>query len=153
MAQGCRYEEQLREACNLVVEGLKLKDRGDLAWRLVYQSRSGPPSQPWLEPDVCDYLRQLHASGSAADVVIVPIGFLSDHIEILFDLDVQAHQVCRERGLHMVRARTVGTHPAFVRLLRELILERIGQLPQRRALGKLGPSHDVCLEGCCPSGR
>jgi ferrochelatase len=119
----------------------------------VYQSRSGPPSQPWLEPDVCDYLRQLHASGGAADVVIVPIGFLSDHIEILYDLDVQARQVCRERGLRMVRAKTVGTHPAFVRLIRELILERMGEVADRRALGKLGPSHDVCPEGCCPSGR
>ncbi len=153
MAQGCRYEEQLREASSLVVEGLKLRDWGDFSWRLVYQSRSGQPSQPWLEPDVRDYLRKLHASGSVADVVIVPIGFLSDHIEILFDLDVQARQVCRERGIPMVRAETVGTHPAFVRLIRELILERTGELPDRRALGKLGPSHDVCPEGCCPSGR
>jgi ferrochelatase len=151
MAQGCRYEEQLREASRLVVEGLKLRDWGDFSWRLVYQSRSGPPSQPWLEPDVCDHLKQLHASGSTADVVLVPIGFLSDHIEILYDLDVQARQVCRERGMHMVRAQTVGTHPAFVRLIRELILERIGELPQRRSLGKLGPSPDVCPEACCPT--
>jgi ferrochelatase len=153
MAAGCRYEEQLREASSLVVEGLKFRGLGDYAWRLVYQSRSGPPSQAWLEPDVCEHLRQLHAAGTVRDVVVVPIGFLSDHIEVLFDLDVQARQLCQERGMNMVRAATVGTHPAFVNMVRELIEERLGTISQRRALGKLGPSHDVCPENCCPSGR
>lgn len=152
MAEGCRYEEQLREASRLVVDGLRAAGLGEYPWRLVYQSRSGPPSQPWLEPDVCDHLKELH-SAHVQDVVVVPVGFLSDHIEILFDLDKQAAAVCRERGLNMVRAATVGTHPAFVRMIRDLIQERMSDQPDRRYVGKLGPSHDVCPEHCCPSGR
>ena len=93
-------------------------------------------------------MRELHTAG-VQDVVLVPIGFLSDHIEILFDLDTEARALCDERGLHMVRSRTVGTHPAFVRMIRELILERMLPDYPRRWVGKLGPSHDVCAEGCC----
>ena len=148
MASSCRYELQLREACRLVSERVERSD-----WRLVYQSRSGPPSQPWLEPDVGDAIRQLQAAGDVRDVVIVPIGFLSDHMEILFDLDTEARQLCQELGLSMVRAQTVGTHPAFVRMIRELILERLSDHPQRRALGNIEPAPDVCAIGCCPSGR
>lgn len=148
MAGNCRYVEQLTEACRLVSERL-----GHANWRLVYQSRSGPPNQPWLEPDVCDALRELHAADGTRDVVIAPIGFLSDHVEILFDLDTEARQLCDELGLNMVRAETVGTHPAFVKMIRELILERTTAGAERLCLGAMPPNPDVCLPGCCASGR
>jgi ferrochelatase len=148
MASGCNYEAQLKEASRLVAERV-----GWTNWRLVYQSRSGPPSQPWLEPDVCDYLQQVHDECIAEQVVIVPVGFVSDHMEVLFDLDTEAKELCERLELPMVRAGTVGTHPIFVSALRELIVERMSDSPERKALGKLGPSHDVCPEDCCLSGR
>jgi protoporphyrin/coproporphyrin ferrochelatase len=147
MAQGCRYESQLREACRLVAEAV-----GCSNWQLVYQSRSGPPSQRWLEPDIRDWLRSANGAG-ATDVAIVPIGFISDHVEVIYDLDMEARATCEEIGINMVRAATVGTHPRFIRMIRELIVERIEGSAERPALGTLGPSPDVCLEGCCPSGR
>ena len=147
MASGCGYELQLRESCRLVAEAFP-----QLPWRLVYQSRSGPPTQPWLEPDVCTYLRELKEQSDVTDVVLVPIGFISDHIEVLFDLDTDARDVCTEIGVNMVRAKTVGTHPRFVRMIRELILERMHGA-EKLSLGQLGPSHDVCPTDCCPSGR
>ncbi len=147
MANGCDYAVQLSEASRLVTENL-----GQFNSVLVYQSRSGPPSQPWLEPDICDYLKEVHASGQFTDVVIVPIGFISDHIEILFDLDTEARHVCDEFGLNMVRAKTVGTHPVFISMIRELISERVCGT-ERRCLGAMGPSLDVCPDRCCPSGR
>lgn len=147
MAGGCDYEAQLRESCRLVAEALP-----EHPWELVFQSRSGPPTQPWLEPDVCDYLRELHAGKQVADVVIAPIGFISDHLEVLFDLDVEAAALCQELGLNMVRAATVGTHPRFVRMIRELIEERV-RGTERLCLGRLGPNHDVCPTDCCLSGR
>jgi ferrochelatase len=118
---------------------------------LVYQSRSGPPTQPWLEPDIADHLRQLAAGGAAKDVVIVPIGFISDHMEVLFDLDTEARHVCEELGLNMVRAGTVGTHPEILRMIKDLIIERMTPGADRPALGSLGPSHDVCPVDCCPA--
>lgn len=147
MASGCSYEAQLKESCRLVAEGF-----GEQTWRLVYQSRSGPPTQPWLEPDVCDYLRDLRAEGRVTDVILSPIGFISDHMEVLFDLDTEAKDVCAELGLKMIRAGTVGTHPRFIRMIRELITERTS-LAERQCIGQLGPSHDVCPIDCCPSGR
>ena len=147
MAAGCAYEDQLKEACRLVAEGLTVQ-----SWRLVYQSRSGPPTQPWLEPDVCDYLRELSEQGSVTDVVIAPIGFTSDHMEVLFDLDTEARDLCAEIGLNMVRAGTVGTHPRFIRMIRELVLERTSGT-ERVCIGEMGPNHDVCPEDCCLSGR
>lgn len=147
MASGCRYEAQLQESCRLVSEQLGRSD-----WALVYQSRSGPPTQPWLEPDVCDYLRQAHQDGLKS-VVVVPIGFLSDHIEVLYDLDTEARGVCEELGIAMVRAATVGIHPKFIDMICQLIAERLTDQPQRLALGSHGPSHDVCPVDCCLSGR
>jgi ferrochelatase len=147
MAQTSDYEKQLAETARLVAERL---GRNEKEWRLVYQSRSGPPSQPWLEPDILDYLRE-HKSGTASsDVVIAPIGFVSDHMEVLFDLDEQARELCAEIGLHMVRAATVGTHPRFISMIRELIVERMGGILERPALGVLGPRADVCAVDCCP---
>ncbi len=142
MADGCQYERQLQESSRLVAEYSNIKN-----WSLVYQSRSGPPMQPWLEPDVRDYLDELNAQ-RINQIVIMPIGFVSDHMEVMFDLDVEAREKCAELGINMVRASTVGTHPKFVSMIRELILERAYDL-QRRAIGKLPASHDVCPPDCC----
>lgn len=147
LASTSRYEEQLTETCRLVAEAVGLpRDR----WKLVYQSRSGRPTDPWLEPDILDYLDVLKASGAPA-VVIDPLGFLSDHLEVLFDLDEEAHQKCEAIGLPMARAATVGTDPRFVGMLRELIVERMTGMAERRAVGPFGPSHDVCPWNCCPA--
>lgn len=142
MADHCDYAQQIAESSRLVTEAL-----GRTNFDVVYQSRSGPPQQPWLEPDVCDALRAAAGQGSR-DVVVVPIGFLSDHVEVLYDLDVEARGVADELGLNLVRAGTVGSHPEFVRMIRELILERTADAPPR-ALGRYGPSHDVCPDDCC----
>jgi ferrochelatase len=144
MATGCSYEHQLGDACRLVAEGARHAN-----WRLVYQSRSGSPSLPWLEPDICDFIAQRHASEPLADIMIVPIGFISDHMEVLYDLDIEARELCNRLGIRMVRASTVGTHPRFVRMIRELIVERMTGQSERPALGALGPSHDICPENCC----
>ncbi len=146
MAENCDYQAQLLEACQLVAERV-----GHERWRLVFQSRSGPPTQSWLEPDIGDYLRELK-EGGASDVVIAPIGFVSDHMEVLYDLDTEARRLSAEIGLNMVRAATVGTHPTFIKMVRELILERTDPNTIRRALGTRGPSHDVCPPGHCMMG-
>jgi ferrochelatase len=147
MARASAYELQLREASRLVADAA-----GVASWDLVYQSRSGPPQVPWLEPDICDHLEAL-AGRAVRDAVILPIGFLSDHIEVRYDLDTEARQKAEELGLNLIRARTVGTAPAYVAMLRELIEERMVDRPERRALGPLGPSHDICPIDCCPDGR
>ena len=145
MAETSRYVEQVEEACRLVAERC-----GRRPYRLVYQSRSGPPGQPWLGPDILDYLRELAAAGSPGDVVVAPIGFISDHMEVVYDLDTEAAQLCRRLGLRMIRAETVGSDPRFAAMIRELVLERMGAAP-KRALGPCGPSHDICPEDCCPA--
>lgn len=143
MARGCQYESQLKETLHLVREQV-----GDFPAALVYQSRSGPPSQPWLEPDIGAHLRSLAADGHITDVVVVPFGFMSDHLEVLYDLDYEARQLCDALGLRMVRALTPGTHPRFIAMLRELILERTAGAPPRAA-GSLAPWPDVCPDNCC----
>jgi ferrochelatase len=142
MAQTSDYQKQLNESCRLVSENLGLS-----GWRLVYQSRSGPPGQPWLEPDIGDTLRALEPGDP---VVVVPIGFISDHMEVLYDLDTEARAIADQRGLHMVRAATVGVHPKFLSMIGELILEKMGR-GEPRAVGKYGPSQDVCRAECCPA--
>lgn len=146
MAENCEYETQLTETCRLVAEGLCFDPK---QWRLVYQSRSGRPQDPWLEPDIRDHLANLKTEG-VLDVVVMPIGFVSDHLEVQFDLDVEARQACEQLGLTLVRASTVGTHPRFVAMLRELIQERLSEAPVQQSIGHFGPSHDVCPEACCP---
>lgn len=141
-----RYLEQLHEACRLVSEGF-----GREIHTLVFQSRSGPPNQPWLEPDVRDHLRAIAAQEGSRDVVVVPIGFISCHMEVMFDLDTQAKEVANTLGLHMERAHTAGIHPKFIAMIRDLIVERMEQRPERPALGALGASHDVCPADCCPA--
>ena len=148
MADGCQYEAQLRDAGRLVADAVGHSD-----WTLVYQSRSGPPDQPWLEPDVCDYLRQVKQAGRISDVVLVPIGFTSDHMEVVYDLDTEARQVCDQIGLNMVRAAAVGTHRRFVSMIRQLIQERMSSTGDRPALGALGPAPDICPANCCPPPR
>jgi ferrochelatase len=131
MARVSAYEAQLREACQLVA-----RQAGAREWELAYQSRSGSPTQPWLGPDIGERLR---AQESRA-VVVAPIGFISDHMEVLYDLDVEARALAETLGITMVRAGTAGVHPAFVHMVRELVAER---MPDRAA-------PDVCPAGCCP---
>lgn len=150
MANNCRYVAQLQETARLVAEGV-----GIPAWELVFQSRSGPPQQPWLEPDVCQRIEELASQGELTEVVVQPIGFLSDHMEVMFDLDYEAKSVCEARGLRFHRAGTLGHHPQFVSMIRELVEERLHGVP-KRYLGQMGPSHDVCPTDCClytPTGR
>ena len=144
MARNCAYQEQLREACRLVSQRV---DRSD--WQLVYQDRSGPPSQPWLEPDLPDYLRELGQRIPGGDLVIVPIGFVCEHMETVYSLDVAARAVCEELGLNMVRAAVAGCHPSFVAMVRQLIQERIDPASPRLALGAHGPFPDQCPSDCC----
>jgi ferrochelatase len=144
MAENCQYAQQLLEASSLVSAAL-----GRSGDPLVYQSRSGPPTQPWLGPDILEHLREVGRTGQVRDVVIVPIGFVSDHMEVLYDLDTEARQLCGELGLNMVRAAAVGTNPGFARMVRELILERIEENSGRPCVGNLGPWPDVCPAGCC----
>jgi ferrochelatase len=146
MARSCGYEAQLEETARLVAEAT-----GAERYALVYQSRSGPPQVPWLGPDICDHLRVLHERGARA-AVVAPIGFLSDHIEILYDLDVEAREVAGVLGLDLVRAETVGTHPAFVAAVCDLIEERLDPGRSRQAVGKHGPASDRCAAGCCLPG-
>jgi ferrochelatase len=137
-----RYVTQLTEAAGLVA-GIV----GDHPWRLVYQSRSGPPSQPWLGPDVNDYLAELAAAGAPA-AVLVPVGFVSDHMEVLHDLDAEAAETAARLGLPVQRAATPGTDPRFVAMITELMRERLdGAAPA--ALGRLGPGRDACPADCC----
>jgi protoporphyrin/coproporphyrin ferrochelatase len=142
MAANSDYEAQINEAGLLIAAELNVKN-----WQVVYQSRSGSPAQPWLGPDVCDHLKQLRAEG-VTEVVIAPIGFVSDHMEVIYDLDVEAQQLANEIGVNMRRAETAGTHPAFVRMIRELMMERINN-ETPRYLGSRGANHDVCLPDCC----
>ena len=126
------------------------------AWDLVYCSRSGPPSQPWLEPDVNDHLRALAADG-VRDVVVVPIGFISDHMEVIFDLDTEAAATAAELGMQFARAATAGDHPAFVGGLVDLMVERAaaarGEEPVRPVVGDGPVGWYDCQPGCCPNLR
>jgi ferrochelatase len=146
MATNCDYQAQLLETCRLVAEGA-----GHKRWQLVFQSRSGSPMQPWLEPDICDHLRELKRAG-ATDAVVAPVGFISDHMEVLYDLDTEAQAVAQEIGLNLIRAATVGTHPTFINMIRDLIVERMTGNPARPALGTRGAKEDVCPADCCLMG-
>lgn len=145
MAAHSEYAAQLEETGRLIAEAL-----GVTNWKVVYQSRSGSPSQPWLGPDICDHLRDLDGA-SVKDVVVAPIGFVSDHMEVVYDLDVEAQQLAAELGMKMTRAATAGTHPSFVKMIRELVLERVDNAPAR-FLGSRGVSHNICPADCCLAG-
>lgn len=146
MANTSDYVKQLTESCRLTAERLNLDPS---RWKLVYQSRSGRPEDPWLEPDILDFIRELHGNGRRS-LVISPVGFLSDHMEVLYDLDDAAKHLCDETGVHMSRARTPGVHPQFVGMIRKLIQERL-QGTEKECVGLFGPNHDVCPVDCCPA--
>jgi len=146
MANSCDYVLQLEEVRKLVSARLGITNDA-----LVYQSRSGAPGQPWLEPDILDYLREVKARSLASSVVLAPVSFISDHMEVLYDLDIEARQLCDSLPLPMARAKTVGVHPKFIGMIRELIVERTDPGIERRALGSLGARRDVCEENCCPA--
>lgn len=133
MAANCDYAAQLAQTGSVIAQVLKIDK-----WELVYQSRSGSPAQPWLGPDVCDHLKALRGM-DVEEVIVAPIGFVSDHMEVVYDLDVEAQKVADEIGMKLVRARTAGTHPAFVRMIRELMVERIE--------GVVPPA--ICEASCC----
>jgi ferrochelatase len=134
MAEFSPYVRQLKEASAAVAAWC-----GMGSWTLVYQSRSGPPSQPWLAPDICDYLREQHAAG-VRSVIICPIGFISDHMEVLYDLDTEARALCDELGMKMVRAGTAGSHPKLISMLRDMVLNSAAS-----------PVLGYCEAGCCPA--
>jgi len=133
MAANCDYVAQLTKTGSLIARALEIEN-----WQLVYQSRSGSPMQPWLGPDVCDHLKGLRTEG-VTNVVVAPIGFVSDHMEVVYDLDVEARKVAHEIGMKMVRAATAGTHPSFVRMIRKLVMERVNN--------EVAPN--LCAPDCC----
>jgi len=142
-------------AQHLAVAEVVMTESGDgQDWSLVYQSRSGPPSMPWLEPDINDSITELAAKGVKA-VVIVPLGFVSDHMEVKWDLDTEAMETSEENGVFAVRVPTPGVHAAYVTGLVDLVLERRDGVPvaDRPAMTDLGPWYDVCRPGCCENVR
>ena len=147
---GGAYEAQHRAVAEVVVRATS----PDIDWSLVYQSRSGPPTQPWLDPDINDAMRDLAAAGTRA-FVIVPLGFVSDHMEVKWDLDTEAMETAEELGVFATRVPTPGIHPAYVSGLVDLVLERVNGTPteDRPALTELGPWYDVCRSGCCENVR
>ncbi|MCU1405899.1 MAG: ferrochelatase [Glaciihabitans sp.] len=147
-AQHLAVAEVVMAAAGPVVE------TGAVTWDLVYQSRSGPPSMPWLEPDINDAITNLAAAGTKA-VIIVPLGFVSDHMEVKWDLDTEALDTAAELGVFAVRVPTPGTHGAYVAGLVDLVMERVNGTPtaERPALTELGPWYDVCRSGCCENVR
>jgi ferrochelatase len=148
MARNCRYEAQLEETCRLVGDALEHQ-----RWQLVYQSHNASYGrESWLGPDINAAIETVHSEG-ADNVVVAPVGFVCDHMEIIIDLDIEAAATAERLGINMLRAATVGTHPAYVGMVRELILERMAAHPERRTLGELGPHHDFCPPDCCLSGR
>jgi len=134
MAETSPYVRQLKEASAAVAAGC-----GAAHWDLVYQSRSGPPTQPWLGPDICEHLRAQYAAG-VRRVVICPIGFISDHMEVLYDLDTEARAVCDELGMKMARAGTAGSHPRLIGMVRDMLMH---------AAATPVPAH--CEPSCCPA--
>jgi ferrochelatase len=134
MAEASPYVRQLKEASSRVAAACGMSN-----WKLVYQSRSGPPSQPWLAPDICEYLREQHAAG-VRSVIICPIGFISDHMEVLYDLDTEARALCDQIGMKMVRAGTASSHPKLIGMLRDMVVNAVAS-----------PVLSYCEAGCCPA--
>lgn len=152
--EGGAYVKQHLDVARVIADEVAARTGVARPWKLVYQSRSGAPHIPWLEPDICDHLEALHADGAPA-VVMVPIGFVSDHMEVLYDLDTEATAKAAELGLPVARSATVGADPAFAGAVRELVLERAakerGEPAEECWVGTLGQSHDLCAVGCCPA--
>lgn len=148
MAAACDYEEQLAEVARLCTEALSLERT-----QIVYQSRSGPPRVPWLEPDVGDAIRTLAEDRPSSAVLVAPIGFVADHMEVVWDLDTEARAIAEECGLTFARAPAANVHPAYVEALRDLIEERVSGREERPTAGRLPARPDTCRPGCCPDGR
>jgi ferrochelatase len=140
MANNCEYAEQLRDACSLVMD-----EFDDFPWQLVFQSRSGRAAQPWLEPDICDAIE----ASQHVNIVVCPIGFVSDHMEVLFDLDLDAKNACEVRGIKFARVAAVGTNSIFVSGIADLIEQRCGTMKQVLTLGVRGEWANRCAPGCC----
>jgi len=144
---GGRYTAQLRETAELVAGA----GAPELRWDLVWQSRSGPPQVPWLEPDINDHLEVLAADG-VRNVVVSPIGFVCDHLEVLWDLDHEAAETARKLRLNFARAATPGTDARFVAMVGDLVRERLDPSTPRHSLGRV-QTWDACSPGCCPAPR
>ncbi len=136
MADNCSYTSQLEETCRLVCARAGRRD-----YTLVYQSRSGPPGQAWLGPDICDFIREISTKSISQDVVIQPVGFISDHMEVMYDIDVEARDVASQMGVRLYRAKTAGTHPSFVSMIRELITAKL--------MSPEPASFQSCAFDCC----
>ncbi|MBA2773137.1 MAG: ferrochelatase [Nocardioidaceae bacterium] len=153
---GGAYVAQHRAAAQSVAQAVSQRTGSHHAHDLVYCSRSGPPAVPWLEPDVNDHLERLAVAGEEA-VVVIPIGFVSDHMEVAYDLDTEARATAERLGLAFQRAAAPGVHPAFVATVRDLLQERAaverGDQVRRSAVGAIGPTWDRCAQRCCPNLR
>ncbi|MEU8486828.1 ferrochelatase [Streptomyces sp. NPDC048641] len=150
---GGAYVKEHLDVARVIADAVREETGIDHPWQLVYQSRSGAPHIPWLEPDICDHLEERQGAGAPA-VVMAPIGFVSDHMEVLYDLDTEATAKAAELGLPVRRSATVGADPRFAAAVRDLVLERSaaesGRAVTPCALGALGASHNLCPVGCCP---
>lgn len=144
MSEQCDYQQQFEEVARLVAEAVQVPK-----WSVAYQSRSGPAVQPWLGPDVLEELSRLQGLRET-HVAICPVGFVSDHMEVVWDLDVEAKQLASELGLRLARAKTASTHPDFVTMICELIREAKDGI-EPRAIGRFGPRVTPCQPGCCPA--
>jgi ferrochelatase len=153
-AEGSAYVAQHLATGAAVIDRVKAESGLTAPWSLVYQSRSGAPHVPWLEPDINDAIEELAGQGIKG-VVIVPLGFVSDHMEVVWDLDTEAMETCRNLGLAATRVPTPGTHRKFVNGLVDLISERTrtNNISDRPAMTALGPWYDVCRPGCCANFR
>jgi ferrochelatase len=149
MAQTCAYHDQLLEACRLVTEARNVSGKFDTQ-ALVFQSRSGPPTQPWLGPDILDHIRQVHTDGTKF-ILIHPIGFLSDHMEVIYDLDFEAQNLATSLGIKLVRSSTAGTNALFSRMMGDLVQERIQSKEgkERKSVGHDQAAPDFCQPDCC----
>ena len=158
MARGCDYEAQLKEAATLIAQACGLLES---QFSIAYQSRSGPPQVPWLEPDILDYIKNLPPSpvigregvGGREGLAVVPLGFVSDHMEVLYDLDYEAKHLAEELGIAFIRAGTAGMHPKLIQMIYDLVAERSTDSPLRLTIGTRGPNPDVCLQNCCLRGE
>ena len=144
LAERSPYRQQLYEACALAAERA-----GRSQWDLAYQSRSPRSAVPWLEPDVAQLVCRLAEHEGPKDIVVAPIGYLLENIEILYELDVQLAELCGDLGINLIRTAPIGTHPRFVQMIRQLVLERIEPSAPRLALGASGPWPDLCPADCC----
>lgn len=144
LAEQSPYCRQLQEACALAAQCAGLSQ-----WDLAYQSRSPYSKARWLEPDVAQHVRRLAQEDKPEDIVVAPIGFLQENIEVLYELDVQLAELCGELGINLIRTAPIGAHPRLVQMIRELVMERIDPNAPRLALGQSGPWPDQCPADCC----